>query len=72
MQLRNDVEGLEAIQALHDWGKTHNITLLCFEKSGVPCHRHLVRDVIENPTLLGIRLETENADNHERIAIHSP
>lgn len=70
-QLRDDVASLDAILALNDWGKAHDITLLCFEKSGVPCHRHLVRDIVENPTLLGIRFETEDAYDHERIAMQS-
>jgi uncharacterized protein YeaO (DUF488 family) len=68
-QLKDDVESLDAIHALHDWGLRHNITLLCYERTGVPCHRHLVRDIIENPALLGMRLESENADHHEGIAM---
>lgn len=52
-QLRDEAECLEAIQTLHDLSKNEDITLLCFEKDGNPCHRHLVRDIIENPELLG-------------------
>ena len=51
-QLRENAECLEAIQTLHELSKNEDITLLCFEKDGNPCHRHLVRDVIEKPELL--------------------
>jgi uncharacterized protein YeaO (DUF488 family) len=51
-QLRSDLGCLEAIRTLHDLSENEEITLLCFEKSGSPCHRHLVRDIIENPELL--------------------
>lgn len=68
-QLKSDVDGLEAILALYNWSRTHDITLLCYEKSGRPCHRHIVRDVIDNPTLLGVRFGTEDADDHERVTM---
>ncbi len=51
-QLRENAECLEAIQTLHELSKEEDITLLCFERDGNPCHRHLVRDVVEKPELL--------------------
>jgi len=69
VQLKNDLDSLEAISALHKWSRMNDLTLLCFEKSGLPCHRHLVRDIVENPSLVGISLETENADYHKGIAM---
>lgn len=71
LQLKNDIDGLEAVFALHDLSKMHDITLLCFEKSGVPCHRHLVRDVVENPSLLALDFESENTDDHKGVTIQS-
>jgi uncharacterized protein YeaO (DUF488 family) len=68
-QLRNEVESLDAILALYDWNKNHDVTLLCYERSGQPCHRHLVRDIVENPALIGIRFESKQADDHERISM---
>lgn len=62
---------LDVILALNDFSKANDVTLLCFEKSGIPCHRHLVRDIVENPALLGVRLETEDANDHEGVAIQS-
>jgi uncharacterized protein YeaO (DUF488 family) len=69
VQLKNEVESLDAILALYDWSRTHDVTLLCYEKSGQACHRHLVRDIVDNPALLGIRLESKEADDHERITM---
>jgi uncharacterized protein YeaO (DUF488 family) len=53
-QIKGDVASLEAIHTLHELSEKEDITLLCFEKDGNPCHRHLVRDIVENPELLGI------------------
>lgn len=69
IQLSKEVESLDAILALHEWSKRHDITLLCFERSGQPCHRHLVREIVENPVLVGIRLEAEETNYHERSRI---
>jgi uncharacterized protein YeaO (DUF488 family) len=52
VQLGREAGCAEAIQTLHELSQTEDITLLCFEKDGNPCHRHLVRDVVENPRLL--------------------
>jgi uncharacterized protein YeaO (DUF488 family) len=52
IQLRDDIASQEAIRTLHELSENEEITLLCFEKSGNPCHRHLVRDIVENPKLL--------------------
>jgi uncharacterized protein YeaO (DUF488 family) len=71
VQLKNEVESLDAILALHDWSRNHDVTLLCYEKSGQPCHRHLVRDIIENPALLGVRLEPKQTNDHEGISVKS-
>lgn len=68
-QLKTDIGSLDAILALNDLSRKHNITLLCFERSGTPCHRHIVRDVIENPTLVGVGFGTEDTDDHERVAM---
>lgn len=70
-QLRNDIGSLDAILALYDLSRKRDITLLCFERSGSPCHRHIVRDVIENPTLIGVGFGTEDADDHERVTMLS-
>lgn len=51
-QLKADEGCQEAILTLNELSKSEDITLLCFEKSGNPCHRHLVRALVEDPHLL--------------------
>ena len=42
--------------------RTIDATLLCYEPEGTPCHRHLLREVIQNPRLLGANFTPEYAD----------
>lgn len=69
LELRENIDSLDAIYALNEAVRSTDITILCYEKTGQPCHRHLVKDLIEKPSLLWsvLPLESENADNHERI-----
>ena len=46
-ELSDNPEALETIWALRQASKTKNVTLLCYEKEGAPCHRHIVRELIE-------------------------
>ena len=48
-ELSNNIDSVEAIHTLHNM---QDITLLCYEKDGRPCHRHMVRELIEHPELL--------------------
>jgi uncharacterized protein YeaO (DUF488 family) len=52
LELRDNVDSLDALYALNDAMKTTDITLLCYEKDRQPCHRHLVRDLIEKSNTL--------------------
>ncbi len=52
MELASNVESVELINILHDEMKSDVITLLCYEKNGVACHRHIVAELIENPKKL--------------------
>ncbi|HEV8404568.1 MAG TPA: DUF488 family protein [Nitrososphaera sp.] len=69
LELRESVDSLDAIYALNDAMKSTEITLLCYEKDRQPCHRHLVKDLIEKPCLLWSLLEPEDADDQERLKI---
>lgn len=51
-QLKSDPEASDAILRLHNLSRTRDVTLLCYEKTGKPCHRHIIRDIIDNPALL--------------------
>lgn len=48
-ELRANPESLEAIQSLHALSLAQEVTLLCYERSGAPCHRYLVRDMVVAP-----------------------
>jgi uncharacterized protein YeaO (DUF488 family) len=51
-ELRANPESLEEIRSLHELSKVQDITLLCYERPGLPCHRHIVRDLLTKPNLL--------------------
>jgi uncharacterized protein YeaO (DUF488 family) len=51
-ELRANPESLEAIRSLHALSRIQAVTLLCYERSGLPCHRYLVRDLVAAPGLL--------------------
>jgi len=71
-ELSNNIDSIEVINILHDEMRTDAITLLCFEKSGKHCHRHFVRDIIENPKKLYNRnFIPQYADNDKGIPIPS-
>ena len=48
-ELQNDTS-IEIINKLRSTRR--NITLLCYEPDGTPCHRHLLHDIIDDPSLL--------------------
>ena len=58
-EMRANPESLEAIRWLHELSQVQDVTLLCYERSGVPCHRYLVRDLVAAPGLLSGRHEAE-------------
>ncbi len=51
-EFRDNADSIRAIHTLQTRGNTENITLLCHERDGKPCHRHMVRDLIKEPALL--------------------
>jgi uncharacterized protein YeaO (DUF488 family) len=64
-EIKNNLESLEALHALNFESKVQNITLLCYEKQGNPCHRHFVRDLVEKPQLLTSFFEPIDTNYHE-------
>ena len=52
LELASSIDAVEIINTLHEEIKSDDITLLCFEKNGKPCHRRIVSDLIENPEKL--------------------
>jgi uncharacterized protein YeaO (DUF488 family) len=51
-EMRDNKDSLERIHALNAQNESTVITLLCYEREGEHCHRHIVRDTIEKPQLL--------------------
>ena len=71
-EFQNSIDSFEAIYALQTRNDIQNITLLCYEKDGCPCHRHIVRDLIENPKILESKIISKNTYNKKlaSMAIH--
>ncbi len=47
-QIFSSVESLEALQTISEMAKNREVTLLCYEKDGQFCHRHLVNSLVIN------------------------
>ncbi len=69
IQLYNNVSSLEMINILHEYGHSEDVTLLCYEREGLPCHRHIVRDIVEAPMLLSSYFKPEHTNNHKRTSV---
>jgi uncharacterized protein YeaO (DUF488 family) len=61
-ELERNKESLQVINDLKIKSKSKNVTLLCFEKEGTPCHRHLLKKIIQNPKYLKIDFEANLED----------
>ena len=48
-EMSKNPQSLELIKQLRKQSKIDDITLLCFEADGEPCHRHLLREIINKP-----------------------
>ena len=68
-EFRDNANSLEIIHKLHTQSNWNNITLLCYEKDGSLCHRHLLRDIISDPSLLNSHFVSEYTDNHKRCPV---
>jgi len=63
-ELRESPEGIEALRTLGAQSQLQDVTLLCYEKEGTPCHRQVVRDILTTPEVFSRFLEARVADNH--------
>lgn len=64
-ELRDNMDSVEAIHALQARNNMQDITLLCYEKDGCPCHRHMVRELVEDPRLLQSSFKPIHTDHHK-------
>jgi uncharacterized protein YeaO (DUF488 family) len=51
-ELENNPESITILKSIRKESKTRNVTLLCFEPEGSPCHRHVLREIIKKQKLL--------------------
>ncbi len=68
-EIQDSMDSIEAIHALQTRSNMQDITLLCHEKDGCPCHRHMIRDLIEDPRLLQSNFVPENTNDQKLIPI---
>lgn len=45
-QIHSSIESLEALQSISEMARQTNVTLLCYEREGEFCHRHLVNSLV--------------------------
>ena len=65
------VEGRRAMAELRSQAETHNVTLLCYERDGAPCHRHVLHDVIHDPEKLHTAFEPVCSDRRSDEMRHN-
>ncbi|MHB8568104.1 MAG: DUF488 domain-containing protein [Nitrososphaerales archaeon] len=46
-QLKSSQSSKEAIERIAKWSKSETVTLLCYEKEGEKCHRHIVKSIVD-------------------------
>lgn len=61
-ELQESEESLLGLNNLKNKTKSENVTLLCFEKDETPCHRHLLKKIIQNLKYLKLEFEPNLKD----------
>jgi len=46
-ELDANPSGMLAIRSLREESRKGNVTLLCYERSGMPCHRYIVAELVK-------------------------
>jgi len=52
-QLKANPASMDAIRLVRSESKKGDVTLLCYERGELPCHRYIVAELIKKPKLLG-------------------
>ena len=69
-EIDGSAEAQDALGELRRAAGREGITLLCFEPDGAPCHRHIVRRLIEQPRLARAGpLEPDYTDYHKGVPV---
>lgn len=66
-ELRDNDNSIDAIRTLNTKSNMQDITLLCYEKDGLPCHRHLIKELVGKPAMLASNFIPKNTNDHETI-----
>lgn len=62
-ELRGSPKSLEALRAIQAQSRLQDVTLLCYEKEGLPCHRQVVRDILAEPGALASYVSAKKVYN---------
>src|ERR687884_2083555 len=68
-EIKDNKYSLDAIYSLNNYSRFDNVTLLCYEKAGNPCHRYLIRDLVDDPKILSSNFKPKDSDDHEEVSI---
>ena len=68
-EIRGNEAGRKMIMELNREGRRRNVTLLCYERDGMPCHRHLVKMLVANPGACQPNPMPENADGEKVVPV---
>ena len=60
---------LDAIKAMHDWGKYEDVALMCYEKNPEDCHRSMVSEWLNEN---GIECEEWNGRPKKQMGVRIP
>jgi len=65
LELKGNDDSLQVIAALNSRSGRSHVTLLCYEPEGTPCHRHLLKEIVRDPSLLSANFMPEYTDDHK-------
>ena len=68
-EIRGNEAGWRMITELNREARKRNVTLLCHERDGIPCHRHLVKMLMANPHANQPDLVPENTDGEKVVPV---
>ncbi|MDA4115494.1 MAG: DUF488 family protein [Thaumarchaeota archaeon] len=65
-EMKASPESAEAIRALSPLAKAQDVTLLCYEKAGLNCHRYLVAELLSTPGTLSSHVASRRGHTARR------
>ncbi|MDA7997571.1 MAG: DUF488 family protein [Nitrosopumilus sp.] len=71
-EIRGNEAGWRMIMELNREARKRNVTLLCHERDGMPCHRHLVKMLVADPSAYQPSHMPENIDGKGTVPVQAP